>query len=121
VFKLRRDASAVLSSGISICGVSAAIATAGVIRARPVLPVAVSMLIVVFAMLELVVLPTAYSTIAPDHPIVNGAAMGMTVKTDGADAAVGAILDELMVANHCRAAVAAGLDPERGGSYQDPD
>jgi uncharacterized membrane protein YadS len=103
VFKLRRDASAVLSSGISICGVSAAIATAGAIRARPVLPIAVSMLIVVFAMFELVVLPTAYSTIAPDQPIVNGAAMGMTVKTDGADAAAGAILDELMVANHYRA------------------
>lgn len=103
VFKLRRDASAVLSSGISICGVSAAIATAGAIRARPVLPIAVSMLIVVFAMVELVVLPTAYSTIAPDQPIVNGAAMGMTVKTDGADAAAGAILDELMVANNYRA------------------
>lgn len=103
VFKLRRDASAVLSSGISICGVSAAIATAGAIRARPILPVAVSMLIVVFAMFELVVLPTAYSTFAPDQPIVNGAAMGMTVKTDGADAAAGAILDELMVANKYRA------------------
>jgi len=100
VFKLRRDASAVLSSGISICGVSAAIATAGAIRARPILPVTVSMLIVIFAMIELVVLPTAYSTLAPDQPIVNGAAMGMTVKTDGADAAAGAILDELMVSQH---------------------
>ena len=102
VFKLRRDASAVLSSGISICGVSASIATAGAIRAKPILPVAVSMLIVVFAMLELVVLPTFYATVAPEQPIVNGAAMGMTVKTDGADAAAGAILDEMMVANHYR-------------------
>ncbi len=102
-FRLGRDASAVLSSGISICGVSAAIATAGAIRARPILPVAVSMLIVVFAMLELVVLPTFYAAVAPDQPIVNGAAMGMTVKTDGADAAAGAILDEMMVANHYRA------------------
>jgi len=58
------------------------------------------MLIVIFAMIELVVLPTAYSTLAPDQPIVNGAAMGMTVKTDGADAAAGAILDELMVSQH---------------------
>jgi uncharacterized membrane protein YadS len=99
-FKLRRDASAVLASGISICGVSAAIATAGAIRAKPILPIAVSMLIVVFAMVELVVLPAAYTAIAPDQPIVNAAAMGMTVKTDGADAAAGAILDELMVANH---------------------
>lgn len=99
-FRLRRDASAVLASGISICGVSAAIATAGAIRARPILPIAVSMLIVVFAMVELVVLPTAYTAIAPEQPIVNAAAMGMTVKTDGADAAAGAILDELMVARH---------------------
>ncbi len=103
VFKLPRDAAAVLSSGISICGVSAAIATAGAIRAKPILPIAVSMLIVIFAMVELIVLPGAYSALAPDQPIVNGAAMGMTVKTDGADAAAGAILDELMVSQHLSA------------------
>lgn len=95
VFKLSRAASAVLSSGISICGVSAAIATAGAIRARAVLPVMVSMLIVVFAMFELLLLPGLYVAFNPGDPIVNGAAMGMTVKTDGADAAAGAILDEL--------------------------
>jgi len=100
VFKLKRDASAVLASGISICGVSAAIATAGAIRAKPILPIAVSMLIVVFAMIELIVLPAFYAGVAPDQPLVNGAALGMTVKTDGADAAAGAILDELMVANN---------------------
>lgn len=99
VFRLSREASAVLSSGISICGVSAAIATAGAIRARPVLPVMVSMLIVIFAMIELIILPGFYTAVAPNQPIVNGAAMGMTVKTDGADAAAGAILDELMRAN----------------------
>ncbi|KFI22652.1 membrane protein [Nitrosococcus oceani] len=99
VFRLSREAAAVLSSGISICGVSAAIATAGAIRARPVVPVMVSMLIVIFAMIELVVLPGFYTAVAPNQPIVNGAAMGMTVKTDGADAAAGAILDELMRAN----------------------
>ena len=102
IFKLRRDASAVLSSGISICGVSAAIATAGAIRAKPILPIAVSMLIVIFAMIELVALPSFYATVAPDQPIVNGAAMGMTVKTDGADAAAGAMLEEMMVANHVK-------------------
>ncbi len=95
-FRLPRQWSAVLSSGISICGVSAAIATAGAIRAKPIMPIMVSMLIVIFAMVELVVLPGFYTAVAPDQPIVNGAAMGMTVKTDGADAAAGAILDELM-------------------------
>ncbi len=99
-FRLPRDASAVLASGISICGVSAAIATAGAIRAKPVLATVVSMLIVIFAMLELIVLPGFYTAAFPDQPIVNGAALGMTVKTDGADAAAGAILEELMKARH---------------------
>lgn len=103
LFKLQRDASAVLASGISICGVSAAIATGGAIRARPVVPVTVSMLVVIFAMIELLVLPGLYVALAPDQPIVNGAAMGMTVKTDGADAAAGALLDELMIARHLAA------------------
>ncbi len=95
-FKLPRQWAAVLCSGISICGVSAAIATGGAIRAKPVIAVMVSMLIVIYAMIELIVLPGFYTAVAPDQPIVNGAAMGMTVKTDGADAAAGAILDELM-------------------------
>ena len=99
VFHLSRDASAVLASGISICGVSAAIATAGAIRARPVIPVVVSILVVIFAMFELIILPGFYTAIAPNQPIVNGSALGLTVKTDGADAAAGAMLDELMRAN----------------------
>ena len=101
-FKLNRSAAAVLSSGISICGVSAAIATAGAIRAKPIIPIAISTLIVIYAMFEMVILPPVYTNIAPNQPIVNGAAMGMTVKTDGADAAAGAILDELMVAKHLK-------------------
>ncbi|HEU4855468.1 MAG TPA: putative sulfate exporter family transporter, partial [Nitrosospira sp.] len=85
--------------GISICGVSAAIATAGAIRARPVIPVVVSILVVIFAMFELIILPGFYTAISPNQPIVNGSALGLTVKTDGADAAAGAMLDELMRAN----------------------
>lgn len=110
-FNLRRDSSAVLASGISICGVSASIATAGAIRAKPILPITVSMLIVIFAMIELVVLPTLYTAAAPDAPIVNGAALGMTVKTDGADAAAGAILDELMRAKQQQT---SGVEWEEG-------
>jgi uncharacterized membrane protein YadS len=100
VFGFKRDAAAVLASGISVCGVSAAIATAGAIRAKPVIPVAISMVVVIFAMIELIVLPGFYTAVAPDQPIVNGAALGMTVKTDGADAAAGALLDELMIARN---------------------
>src|SRR5690606_25596046 len=68
-----------------------------------IIPVTVSMLVVVFAMIELLVLPGLYAAFFPDQPIVNGAAMGMTVKTDGADAAAGALLDELMIARHLQA------------------
>jgi len=99
-FGFKRDVAAVVASGISVCGASAAIATAGAIRAKPVIPVAVSMVVVIFAMIELIVLPGLYTAVAPDQPIVNGAALGMTVKTDGADAAAGALLDELMIARN---------------------
>jgi uncharacterized membrane protein YadS len=99
-FGFKRDVAAVVASGISVCGASAAIATAGAIRAKPVIPVAVSMVVVIFAMIELIVLPGLYTALAPDQPIVNGAALGMTVKTDGADAAAGALLDELMIARN---------------------
>jgi uncharacterized membrane protein YadS len=99
-FGFKRDVAAVLASGISVCGASAAIATAGAIRAKPIIPVTVSMVVVIFAMIELIVLPGLYTTFVPDQPIVNGAALGMTVKTDGADAAAGALLDELMIARH---------------------
>ncbi|HET7608337.1 MAG TPA: putative sulfate exporter family transporter, partial [Gammaproteobacteria bacterium] len=100
VFGFKRDVSAVLASGISVCGASAAIATAGAIRAKPIIPVTVSMVVVIFAMIELIVLPGLYTAFMPDQPIVNGAALGMTVKTDGADAAAGALLDELMIARN---------------------
>lgn len=59
----------------------------------------VSILVVIFAMFELIILPGFYTAIAPEQPIVNGSALGLTVKTDGADAAAGAMLDELMRAN----------------------
>ncbi|MBM7855216.1 putative membrane protein YadS [Desulfohalotomaculum tongense] len=110
VFKLPRQWAATLASGISICGVSAAVATAGAIRARPIIPVMVSMLIVVFAMIELLILPPLYTATLDHEPIVAGAAMGMTVKTDGADAAAGAVLDEMMRAK----AAAAGTMWQEG-------
>ena len=58
------------------------------------------MVVVIFAMFELIILPGLYTAVFPDQPIVNGAALGMTVKTDGADAAAGALLDELMIARN---------------------
>ena len=101
-FGLNRASAAVLSSGISICGVSASIATAGAVKAKPIIPIAISTLIIVFAMFELLILPPVFAKMAPNQPIVNGAALGMTVKTDGADAAAGAMLDEIMVSDHLK-------------------
>jgi uncharacterized membrane protein YadS len=102
IFKLTREWSACLASAVSICGVSAAIATGGAIRARPIVPIMISSLVVVFAVLELIILPGLLATYWSNEPIVAGASLGLTVKTDGADAAAGAILDELI-----RAKVAA--------------
>lgn len=95
-FKFSREWAAPLASGISICGVSAAIATGGAIRARPVIPIMVSSLVVIFAVVELVVLPFAAQTFLYQEPMVAGAWMGLAVKTDGAAVASGAITDALI-------------------------
>jgi uncharacterized membrane protein YadS len=95
-FKLTREWAACMASAVSICGVSAAIATGGSIRARPIVPVMISSLVVVFAVFQLIVLPIAFDAVWINEPIAAGASLGLTVKTDGADAAAGAILDELM-------------------------
>jgi uncharacterized membrane protein YadS len=96
LFNLPRKTAAVLSSAISICGVSAAVATGGAVRARPIVPVMVSALVVVYAVIELVILPPVFTATMIKEPVVAGAAMGMSVKTDGAQAAAGAVMDEMM-------------------------
>lgn len=96
VFKMPRKTSAVMASGISVCGVSAAVATAGAVRAKPLIPVMVSALIVIYAVIELVIIPPVFTRTMLDEPVVAGAAMGMAIKTDGADAAAGAMMDEMM-------------------------
>lgn len=96
VFKLTKEWAACLASAVSICGVSAAIATGGAIKARPIVPIMISSLVVVFAVSELIILPGLLSSYWSHEPIVAGASLGLTVKTDGADAAAGAILDELI-------------------------
>jgi uncharacterized membrane protein YadS len=53
--------------------------------------------VVVYAVIELVILPPIFTATMIDEPIVAGAAMGMSVKTDGADAAAGAVMDEMML------------------------
>ena len=111
-FKVSREWAATLASGISICGVSASIATGGAIRARPIVPVMVSGIVVVFALVELIILPPVL-TYTPwfEEPMAAGSSLGLTVKTDGADAASGAITDQLM---RTRAQEELGIKWEEG-------
>lgn len=95
-FGFSREWAAPLASGVSICGVSAAIATGAAIRARPVVPIMVSSLVVVFAVVELLVLPFLAQHFLYTEPLVSGAWMGLAVKTDGAAVASGAITDALV-------------------------
>ncbi|RDV82065.1 putative sulfate exporter family transporter [Ammonifex thiophilus] len=97
-FKFTPEWAAPLASGISICGVSAAIATGAAIRARPVVPIIVSSLVVIFAVVELILLPFLAQAFLYTQPMVAGAWMGLAVKTDGAAVASGAITAALIQA-----------------------
>ena len=95
-FRFSREWAAPLASGISICGVSAAIVTGAAIRARPVVPIMVSSLVVIFSVVELLVLPLAAREFLWKEPLVAAAWMGLAVKTDGAAVASGAIADAMI-------------------------
>ncbi len=110
-FKFSREWAAPLASGISICGVSAAIATGGAIRARPVVPIMVSSLVVIFAVVELIFLPFVAQFFLWTEPMVAGAWMALAVKTDGAAVASGAIVDSLIRA---KALAEAGINYKEG-------
>lgn len=109
-FGFSREWAAPLASGISICGVSAAIATAGAIRARPIVAVMVSSLVVIFAMIELLILPFIAQKFLAHEPLVAAAWMGLAVKTDGAAIASGAITESLIYAD----AAAQGIRYDKG-------
>ncbi|MEW6233811.1 MAG: putative sulfate exporter family transporter [Candidatus Omnitrophota bacterium] len=110
-FKFSREWAAPLASGISICGVSAAIATGSAIRARPVIPIMVSSLVVIFAVVELLFLPFVAQHFLYQEPMVAGAWMGLAVKTDGAAVASGAVTDALIRA---QALAADGINYQEG-------
>ena len=95
-FKFTPEWAAPLASGISICGVSAAIATGGAIRARPHVPVILAAVIIVFVAVELLFLPFLAAAFLTTEPMVAGAWMGLAVKSDGGAVASGAITDALI-------------------------
>lgn len=99
-FGFSKEWAAPLASGISICGVSAAIATGAAIRARPTVAVMVSSLVVVFAVIELLFLPFVAGEFLSHQPLVSGAWMALSVKTDGAAVASGAVTEALIYAKN---------------------
>lgn len=109
-FRFSREWAAPLAAGISICGVSAAIAAAGAIRARAIVPVMISSLVIVFSVVEMFILPFAAQQFLYKEPMVAGAWMGLAVKTDGAALSSGAITDALVRA---KAASALGINYEK--------
>jgi len=109
-FGFSREWSVPLASGISICGVAAAIATGGAIRARPAVPVLVSSLVVVFAVVEVLLLPLLAQTFLWQEPLVAGAWIGLAIKTDGAAVAGGGITESLIMAK----AAAEGINYQPG-------
>src|SRR5208282_3297927 len=109
-FGFSREWSAPLASGISICGVAAAIATGGAIRARPQVPVLVSSLVVIFAVIEVLILPAIAQAFISHEPLVAAAWMGLAVKTDGAAVAAGGITQSLIQAK----AAAEGINYQPG-------
>jgi uncharacterized membrane protein YadS len=110
-FKFSREWSVPLASGISICGVSAAIATGSAIKARPIVPIMVSSLVVIFAVVELILLPFLAQHYLYEQPMVAGAWMGLAVKTDGAAVASGAIAESLILA---KALAVQGIQYQEG-------
>jgi uncharacterized membrane protein YadS len=109
-FGFSREWAAPLASGISICGVAAAIATGGAIRARPAVPVLVSSLVVVFAVVEVLILPVLAVTYLSSEPLVAAAWMGLAIKTDGAAVAGGGITEALILSK----AAAGGIRYQPG-------
>lgn len=109
-FKFTPEWAAPLASGISICGVAAAIATGGAIRSRPVVPVIVSSIIIVFVVIEILLLPWLAQAFLYNEPMVAGAWMGLAVKSDGGAVASGAITDALIRA---KALTATGVEYQK--------
>lgn len=95
-FHFTPEWAAPMASGISICGVAAAIATGSAIRARQIIPTILASVIIVFVAVELLILPFAAAFFLSGEPMVAGSWLGLVVKSDGGAVASGAIADTLI-------------------------
>jgi len=90
LFTRNTDLSAVASAGAAICGVSAAVATAGAIGAPAIYATMVSAAVLIFAAVEIMLVPWLAVSLVKSgviDPATAGAWIGLAVKTDGAVAA----------------------------------
>lgn len=95
-FKFTPEWAAPMASGISICGVAAAIATGSAVKSRQIIPTILASVIIVFVAVELLILPFAAAYLFPGDPLVAGSWLGLVVKSDGGAVASGAIADSLI-------------------------
>ena len=93
---LERKFAVTLASGAGVCGIAACIATSGAVDAPAIYPTIISSIIVVFAAVELLVMPYVAHYFFPSNANAAGAWMGLSVKTDGAAAASGSVVSGLM-------------------------
>ncbi len=91
--KLDEEFSAILASGVSICGVSAAIATAGAVKGDPKKLSYVTSIVLVCAVPMMVIMPWIIKATEMNH-IVGGAWLGGTLDTSGSVVAAGALVSE---------------------------
>jgi uncharacterized integral membrane protein (TIGR00698 family) len=92
-FQVDEEFSAILASGVSICGVSAAIATSGAVKGDPKKLSYVTSLVLVCAVPMMILQPAISKALGiPD--IVAGAWLGGTLDTSGSVVAAGALISE---------------------------
>ncbi len=91
--KVDEDFAAILASGVSICGVSAAIATAGAVKGDPKKLSYVTSIVLVCAVPMMVIMPWIIKATNMDH-MVGGAWLGGTLDTSGSVVAAGSLVSE---------------------------
>jgi uncharacterized integral membrane protein (TIGR00698 family) len=91
--KVDDEFAAILASGVSICGVSAAIATSGAIKGDPKKLSYVTSLVLVCAVPMMVIMPWIIKATNMDH-MVGGAWMGGTLDTSGSVVAAGSLVSD---------------------------
>jgi len=93
VLKVDSEFAAILSSAVSICGVSAAIATCGAVQGDKKKLSYTATLVIACAIPMLILLPLAIKTFGIDH-VVGGAWMGGTIDTSAAVVGAGALVSD---------------------------